>query len=264
MGFSPLPTWQNPPKLLKIESDEIHIWLVPLEVDPSIINHLRQIISDDERIRADRFRFERHRNRFIVARGLLRVTLALYLKKDPIELIFNYNDYGKPVLAEQSGGDRLKFNVSHSHVLALFGITLDHEIGIDIERIRPDFAELKIAQRFFSAREVEVLMSLPEAIQKSAFFNCWTRKEAFIKAKGKGLSIPLSQFDASLAPDEPAELLTVKNEPQEAARWLLYNLDPGEDYKAALAVEKNNWQLRYWKWTEQSIYQALLNSEFLK
>ena len=264
MGFSPLPMWQNPLKLLKIESDEIHVWLLPLEVDPFVINHLRQILTEDERTRANRFRFERHRNRFIVARGLLRVTLALYLKKNPIDLIFIYNEYGKPALANHSSESRLQFNVSHSHVLALFGITLNHEIGIDIERIRSDFADIKIAQRFFSPHEVEVLMSLPEAIQKSAFFNCWTRKEAFIKAKGKGLSIPLSQFDVSLAPDEPAALLAVKNEPQEASRWLLYNLDPGDDYKAALAVEKNNWQLKYWKWTEQSIYQTLINSEFLK
>jgi 4'-phosphopantetheinyl transferase len=140
----------------------------------------------------------------------------------------------------------LRFNVSHSHSLALYAITRAREVGVDVEHIRPEIAQEKIAERFFSPREVTVLRALPTPLQASAFFACWTRKEAFIKAKGDGLTLPLDQFDVSLAPGEPATLLRTAWDPQEAACWALQDLAPAPGYRAAVAVAGHAWRLTCW------------------
>src|SRR5919199_1621700 len=145
----------------------------------------------------------------------------LSLRQAPPQLCFTYGRHGKPALATGTGGVPLRFNVSHSHGLALYAITRDREVGVDVERIRPEVAQEKIAERFFSPREVTVLRALPTPLQATAFFACWTRKEAYIKATGDGLSLSLKQFDVSLAPGEPVALLHTIWDPQEAARWAL-------------------------------------------
>ena len=208
---------------------------------------LRHTLTADECQRAERYVFEKDRTHFVVARGLLRVLLGRYLRQDPQHLRFTYGPHGKPALATDTGGMSLRFNVSHSHGLALYAITRGREVGVDVERIRPEVAQEKIAERFFSPREVTVLRALPTPLQAPAFFACWTRKEAYIKAKGDGLSLPLDQFDVSLAPGEPAALLHTTWDPQEAACWALQDLAPAPDYRAAVVVAGHDWRLTCWE-----------------
>jgi len=242
--------WNPPPEILTLGSNEVHVWRIGLEQPASQIEGLRQIVAPDELSRAEAFFFPRDRDRFIAARAVLRIILSRYLKRDPRQLRFCYSTYGKPSLAEECGGDWLRFNVAHSHQIALIAVAIGRELGVDIEYIRPQVVEEQIAERFFSPREVAALRALPASQQAEAFFNCWTRKEAYIKARGEGLSLPLDQFDVSLVPGEPARLLSVHGDPQEASRWSLRELTPGPGYTAALVVEGHAWQLKCWQWRE--------------
>jgi 4'-phosphopantetheinyl transferase len=246
----PVTSWSVPPEALFLGNEEVHVWRAKLDLQSSCIQSLIQILSADERTRADRFYFQKDRERFIVARGLLRVILGRYINMEPSRLQFRYNPYGKPALANESGGNGLCFNLSHSDGLALYAITRGREIGVDIERIRPDLAEGQIAERFFSPREVKALRSLPPSLQPVGFFNCWTRKEAYIKARGKGLTLPLDQFDVSLVPGEQAVLLCVSGDPKESSRWSLLDLLPEAGYVAAIAVEGCHWRPKCWQLTE--------------
>jgi 4'-phosphopantetheinyl transferase len=225
------------PFTFQLERFDVHVWRVVLDQPAIRLQSLWEQLAPEERDRAARFHFPKDRDRFVAARGLLRVILGAYLGVDPAGLRFTKNAYGKPALAEQRGPDDLRFNLSHSHELVLYAITRGREVGIDVEWMRPDLADEEIAARFFSPREVAALRALPEPQRLEAFFNCWTRKEAFIKARGEGLSLPLDEFDVSLAPGEPAALLGTCWDPHEAGRWSLRALSPGPGYAAALAVE---------------------------
>jgi 4'-phosphopantetheinyl transferase len=217
-----------------------------LDVPEWQVRRLWQTLTADERQRAERFLFEKDRTHFVVSRGLLRVLLGGYLRQDPPHLRFTYGPHGKPALATHTGRAPLRFNVSHSHGLALYAVTRGREVGVDVERIRPEIAQEKIAERFFAPREVTVLRRLPPLLQTSAFFACWTRKEAYMKAKGDGLALPLDQFEVSLAPGEPAALLRTAWDPQEAAGWALQDLEPAPGYRAAVAVAGHDWHLTCW------------------
>ena len=231
--------------------DEVHVWRARLDRNTSYRQSLQQILTADEQVRAERLYFPKDRQHFVVARGVLRLILSRYLDMEPYQLRFCYNRYGKPGLVTSSGQEALSFNVSHSCGLALYAVTRSREIGIDLERIRRDFACEQIAERFFSPREKATLRALQaKKVKHRAFFNCWTRKEAYIKARGEGLSLPLDQFDVSLAPEEPATLLDMRGDPREASRWSLQELFPGSGYVAALAVEGHGWRLACWEWPE--------------
>jgi 4'-phosphopantetheinyl transferase len=170
--------------------------------------------------------------------------LARYLETAPHEIQFSYSPHGKPELAITTSQARpLNFNLAHSGGLALYAFTRVGAIGVDLEQVRPDITGDDIARRFFSSNEVARLTNLPANLRHQAFFNCWTRKEAFIKAKGIGLSLPLDQFDVTLAPDEPAELLRTRWDENEASRWSLKAIDVGPGYIAAVAVAGHDWQL---------------------
>lgn len=240
--------WEAPPASLTLSSTEVHVWRAPLHAEAPRLAQFYATLADDERDRAERFHRQRDRVHYITARGTLRALLGHYLHLAPQQVRLAYNAYGKPELADHRDAPPLRFNLSHSHELALFGFTHGREIGIDIEYIRPTFAREQIAAQFFSPRENAALRLLPAAQHALGFFNCWTRKEAYIKARGQGLSLPLDQFDVSLAPGEPAVLLQTRDIPQEAARWSLRALAPGPGYLAALAVEGQGWQLRTWRW----------------
>ncbi|MBI3779500.1 MAG: 4'-phosphopantetheinyl transferase superfamily protein [candidate division NC10 bacterium] len=246
-------SWDAPPEVLALGSDEVHVWRAGLNQKASLVQGLLMILSADEKVRAERFSFQRDREHFIVARGMLRAILGRYLQREPTNIRFCYSPKGKPVLAQGLGGDALRFNLSHSHGLALCAVTNGREIGIDLEQVRPDLKVEEIARRFFSSDEVATLRTLPPQMQSEAFFACWTRKEAYIKAKGEGLSFPLHEFDVSLAPGEPAALLTTREGPQESSRWTLQELMPGPGYAAALAVEGNGWRLARWEWSAERI-----------
>ncbi len=241
-----MDNWKLPPTDLTISKDHVHVWYVSLDQSESLLQRLAQTLSQEEHKRADRFHFRKDRDHFIVARGVLRDILSHYLKRDPEELFVHYNDYGKPALVKAFS--ELDFNVSHSGKVALYAVTCRREVGIDVEQIRPDFAGESIAKRFFSPAEVAVFSVLDAHEKKEAFFSCWTRKEAFIKATGKGVSFGLDNFDVSLEHDKPAALLSVKGDKEEASRWSLKNLEIQPDYKAALAVKGHDWRLQSWRW----------------
>ena len=230
--------------------DEVHVWRATLDQTPSQIQSFLHNLSADEQARADRFYFARDREHFIVARGVLRAILGCYLNRMPECLSFCYGTHGKPALAGESDGETIRFNVSHSHGVALYAVTRGREVGIDLERIRFDLEFAEIAERFFSRREVAMLQSLPTEVQRQAFFRCWTRKEAYIKARGEGLSLPLDQFDLSLVPREPDAVLGTQRDPSEAARWSLQELTPAPGYVAALAVDAHDWRLSCWRWPD--------------
>jgi 4'-phosphopantetheinyl transferase len=236
-------TWRPAPEALSLPRDAVHIWRAPLDGPASHVQYLWSLLSADESQRAARFVFAKDRDHFVMARGLLRVLLGRYRQQTPQHLRFAYGPQGKPALAADAGGDELSFNVSHSHGLALYAFARGRDIGVDVERIRPDVAQEKIAERFFSSREVAVLRSLPLASQAEAFFACWTRKEAFIKARGDGLALPLHQFDVSLAPGAPAALLHTAWDPHESAHWAMQDLAPASGYRAAVAVAGHVWHL---------------------
>jgi len=218
----------------ELTTDEIHIWFAYLDQPVSLFQRL---LSMDERRRSERFHFEEDRRRFIIRQGILRKILGRYLGVEPSRLQFCYGKNGKPALADTFGKEKVRFNSSHSEGLALYAFTHDREIGVDVEHIR-DIPEMEqITERFFSARENAVFHTLPESKKKEAFFNCWTRKEAFIKATGDGLSLPLDRFDVSLVPGEPARLLGIDGDSKTASRWLLQDLKPAPDFAAAFAVK---------------------------
>jgi 4'-phosphopantetheinyl transferase len=236
--------WTSPPAEPVLAGD-LHVWLVKLsEHSPQAFTHL---LSSDELGRASRFHFQKHRNHFIVARGALRSILGQYLKLDPKLLQFTYSSYGKPSLAESSQAN-LEFNMSHSHELALYAVATNCKVGIDVEHMRSDVAHKDIAERFFSHSEVNTFCNLPEELKTEGFFNCWTRKEAFIKAIGEGLSYPLDKFSVSLTPGEPASILSIADDNAEAKNWNLISFSPRPDYVAAAAIYGNISNVQYWTW----------------
>lgn len=240
--------WSPAPKDLRLADREVHVWRAQLELPSSQVQGLRGILTDDELDRANRFSFEIDRQRFIAARGTLRSILSRYIPITPVFLRFSYNQYGKPFSAPEFSSYLLNFNLSHSGSMALYAITRNMEIGVDVERVRSDFEYEEIAKCFFSVNEVAVLRTLPTEKKLEAFYHCWTRKEAYIKAQGQGLSLPLDSFDVSLAPWEPTMLLNTKDEPQARSLWTLLDLKPGPGYIGALAVKGIGCRFRYWEW----------------
>ncbi len=216
----------------------VQVWCISQQSALANVQHLKSLLSGDEIRRACRFRFDKDRNQFTIARGLLRTVLGGYLRMDPRAPQFHYSENGKPALAEHFNPHNVQFNVAHSGDLILIGLARQSRVGVDVEQVRTVFATDEIAERFFSQRERQCLRSIPSEHRHEAFFRCWTRKEAYIKATGDGLSLPLDQFDVSFAIQEPARLLATRPEPAEAAHWSMYNLDIAPGYAGALVVER--------------------------
>lgn len=228
-----------------LSSNEIHIWRQKLDLSSEEIDQLRTLLSADELERAQRFRFDQDRNYFIVSRGALRRLLGTYLGMAAASVRFVYSEYGRPILTPETTPVPIEFNVSHSGALALYAFAHNHRIGVDVEKLRWDFSTTEIAERFFSVAERASLRALSPVECHHAFFRCWTRKEAFIKALGEGLSHPLDQFDVSLLPGAPAALLATRPDAAEARRWALWDIEVSEDYVAALAAEWTRTQTRH-------------------
>ncbi len=250
--------WELPPPRPAATEAEVHVWQAALAAPPATLAWLEGLLSADELQRAGRFRFARDRDHYILARGLLRVILGLYAGTAPESLCFVYNAHGKPALAAGFAEPALSFNLSHSGDLVLYAVTAGRVVGVDVEQLRPELATAEIAERFFAPRERDALQALPAELRTRAFYDCWTRKEAYIKARGEGLSIPLDQFEVSLAPGMPAALLHSEGSPKEAARWRLQELDPDPAYAAAVAVEGHDWQLRCWRWEGEPVQATAL------
>ncbi len=240
--------WHPPPESLVLPREEVHVWRVALDPDEAVIHALKGTLSAVELERAGRFYFAKDRRAFTVARGVLRTVLGRYLGQPPQQIAFTYGPHGKPALPVEPGQPSLCFNLSHSGNLALIAAAWGREIGVDVEQHRVRVNAEPIAERFFSPAEVAVFTALPAEQKQAAFFACWTRKEAYIKARGKGLAIPLDEFDVSLRPGEAARLLATRDDPREAGRWSLRELEIDPGYSAALMVEGEGWQLQCWRW----------------
>lgn len=241
--------WQRPLYFPPLSATDAHVWRVSLQQSDDALEALLAVLDADERARADRFRFSKDRRHYIVARGTLRLLLSRYLAMPVVKIAFDYNEYGKPALAPELTAFDLRFNLSHSGDMALYAVTLAREVGVDIEWTgrRLDQPE-QIAERYFSQAEREALRHLPEAQKRQGFFNAWTRKEAYIKARGKGLYLALDEFDVSLDPAQPAQLLATRDDPAQASRWQMQALDPGDGYVAALVVEGRDWRASCYNW----------------
>jgi 4'-phosphopantetheinyl transferase len=240
--------WQVPPQQVTLPANEVHVWRAPLVAPEHEYATFQQILSPDERERARRFYFEKDRRSWTIAHGILRILLARYLNTNTHDLSFVTNTYGKPTLAAPFAETGLQFNLSHSAELALYAFTYRRQIGVDVEYMRQNIEWELLAHSHFSSAEYSALQTLPASLQTQAFFLCWSRKESYIKAKGKGLSLPLDQFDVSLIPDEPARLLDSREEAQATTHWSLHALEPGNGYAGALTVEGFDWHLRCWQW----------------
>jgi 4'-phosphopantetheinyl transferase len=231
---------------VELAEDEVQLWRVDLEAIRSQESRWQELLSSDERNRAARFHFAADRQRFVASRAWLRTILAAFLATEPSELNFSYSKNDKPSLGAARAGSDITFNVSHSGGIALYAFARLREIGVDVEQIRRDFDVESIAHRFFSASEQKYLAGLPESEKVEAFFRCWTRKEAYIKATGEGLSLPLSQFDVSLAALETNALLATRPDSAEAEQWMIREVSGGAGYSAALCVRGRDWRLTHW------------------
>lgn len=218
-----------------LAAGELQVWLVDLDLPPLATARLDAHLSPDERRRADRFRFEVHRRRFATGRGLLRELLGRILDADPAGLRFEYSEKGKPSLA---GMADLRFNLSHSQNGALIAVARGRELGVDIEAVRPLDDAPMLVERFFAPSERRVFAEVPEAKRLACFYTGWTRKEAYVKARGDGLSLPTTAFEVEIAPGSDARLVRFEREPEEVVRWSLAGLEPADGFLGALAVDR--------------------------
>jgi 4'-phosphopantetheinyl transferase len=240
--------WLPPPDAIPLPDGDTHVWLVSLDVSEQKRNELARTLKPAELERARRYRFSRDRERFIARRGILRSIIARYLDVHPVEIRFRLTHHGKPELSNKLTSSVLRFNASHSSGWAMFAIARNRNVGVDIEHINPARADPQVASRFFALREVASLAALSGNEWATGFFNCWTRKEAYVKSIGEGLSFPLDAFEVSLAPGQPARLLSVNQSEHKAARWAMADLDAVPGYAAALVVEASIGRLRCWRW----------------
>jgi len=238
-----LIAWATAPPELRLQENEIHLWRASLDCEAAVLRGLEAILAPEEKSRAAKFVFARDRDHFITARGILRELFGEYLHHAPATVEFGYGAQGKPTLGGSVSHSSLRFNLSHSHGLAVYAFSMGREVGVDLEPIRPDFATQDIAKRFFAPAEVEELQSLPPELRAEGFFLCWTRKEAYIKARGEGLQIPLDSFRVSLTPGEPESLKS-----HDSSRWSLRAFQPAEGFAGAVVGEGQDWKLRYWDW----------------
>jgi 4'-phosphopantetheinyl transferase len=242
----------TPPLLL---DGEIHVWKADLSVSEAELGGSESRLSEDEQDRAGRFHFAKDRGSYVVARAVLRTLLGSYLDTAAESLVFDYGPQGKPCLAPQTAADPISFNLSHSSTLALVALTRGHAIGVDVELIRERQNWEEVAERFFTDDEVLALRALPSAARTSEFFRFWTRKEAYIKGRGEGLSIPLNRF--SVAGGHPGPVCADDSmELEEFSRWSLHDLDPGAGFRGAVAVRAPEMRVRTLRWPPAGIRMA--------
>ena len=239
--------WLAAPAKLELPPDEIHVWRASLRLEPQVLELLTPALAPDERSRAARYVFPRDRESFMAARGILRNLLGLYLDQPAGSLEFEYGSSGKPAIRSGRLGDpseAIRFNLSHAHSLALYAFARGREVGIDLERSQADFDGESVAQRAFSARELAELRALSPESHAEGFFVRWTRKEAYLKARGEGFQIPPDSVDLSSALERPNDSYSGSG-----GRWRLISFRPGPEMVAALAaVDGGGWRTRYLEW----------------
>ena len=235
------------PASLRLPDGEVHVWRATLWSGPADLLELRSILSPDERARADRFRAAGDRARFVAARGALRRILARYTGEQPEDLRFSYAAWGKPRLEPGAGAQRIEFNVSHSGQLAVYAIAEGRRLGVDVERIVPVTGnDERLSRSWLSEQELVELSAMDDSARTRRFYSLWTRKEAYLKARGEGLSL---DPDRVRIPSDPiGGSFESAFESGAAARWSLRELEAGPDYAAALAVEGHDWRLSEWEY----------------
>jgi len=240
--------WPVPRVRPTLKVGEAHVWAASLDQPAASVRALESLLSLQELNRAERFRNEADRRRYVVAHGILRRVLAGYRKSSPRALRFTIGKNGKPALSDESGPTALRFNLSHTEDIALIAVTLGREIGVDVERVRPISELDSIVESYFTSHERDTLSTMENTARRDAFYRCWTRKESYAKATGGDLSVALSGFDTMLS-SGPADLPSV-DEPQESAGWNLYELLPAGGYVGAVAINGPVGRLLSWRWTE--------------
>ncbi|MGF1540673.1 MAG: 4'-phosphopantetheinyl transferase family protein [Pleurocapsa sp.] len=248
--------WQIPPDKLVLAQHETYVWRANLNLTTAEITQLTEILAEDERIKADQFRFAQHQQRYVAARGILRKILGCYLNLSGDAIQFEYNSRGKPEIADSLNAINLQFNVSHSQDFALYGITCDRRIGIDLEYLRDLDDADKIARRFFAPTESALVASLTGDEQKRVFFQFWTAKEAYLKAIGSGLAGGLDTVEIALKPQAIA-LLAVGETSENHANWSLVPFIPQPNYIATLATETKQQpqQIKFFTWDKTTLKQ---------
>jgi 4'-phosphopantetheinyl transferase len=239
MGAS---AWECPRSFPALGRDEVHVWRSSMVEHGVVLARLRPLLSPEEARQAERFRFERDRDRFTIGRAILRLLVGRYQALAAGAVTFSHGPQGKPFLP--ACGPPLEFNVSHSDDLALFAFARGRRVGVDIEAVRPAVAREDIPERFFTAEEAAFLRALPPERQPEAFFDCWVRKEAAIKAWGVGLSLALDRFTVGTGECDCAELECPREAGDSPSRWSMRALDAGSGYRAALVFEGRDCSLR--------------------
>ena len=239
--------WDSEPASFALLPCEVHIWRIGLDEICGREQDCAALLSSDEQRRASAFKFPQHRYRYIVCRAFLRMILGRCAKCDPREVVLTSNSFGKPIIRHPALNPRLEFNLSHSRQTALIAVALERRIGIDVEHHSDEVAIDAFCTQFFSPRETATILALSRDAKIQAFFDCWTRKEAYLKARGEGLRLPLADFDVSLAPDRAA-LTHVGWDAEEVTRWSLYSLYVENGCSSTLSVEGSISALKCWNW----------------
>jgi 4'-phosphopantetheinyl transferase len=240
--------WTEPSEVPTPKPDEVHVWRISLAGQPGETARLKELLSPEELDHAGHFHFAHHQRRFIIRRAVLRQLLAACLGGSPGAVQWEFGSHGKPVVPDQTDDRDLRFSCSHSDDWALIALARGRELGVDLEQHRPMPDAAEVANRFFAPAEIRELTSLPPALKAAGFFNCWARKEAFIKALGLGLSYPLNRFVVSLAPEKPAALLAVEDDPEAVKKWRLMTFTAIPACSAALVFEGPAAALKYFDW----------------
>ena len=251
---SPALVWRNGPANLGLNGNAVHVWRIPLSVSSDRMDALKILLSSDETCRIERARSQQVKRRFLISRGILRELLARYLGTEPAEIKFKYNAHGKPSLDDEHASWSLKFNLSHSGDLALVAVAVGRDIGVDVEYCRAGSVgdRMRVARRYFSTSEYAFLDRLPVEDRVDSFYRLWTCKEAFIKATGLGLTVPLSSFDIDLE-DSIRPVLVADEGGGNTNQWILQHLVPGEGYAGAVAVNGRDLSVSCWQWSTYAL-----------
>lgn len=245
--------WRETSQFPALGQLEIHVWRINLHRDDAEAARLEDCLVQPERERAARFHFPQDRRRFVIRRAVLRHLLGGYTECRPEAVCLAHTMHGKPQLEQQEKPDGIEFSCSHSAELALVALTRGRKIGVDLEFHRPLPEAGEISDAFFSPLEIEALAKAPETAKQKVFFDAWARKEAFVKALGLGLAFPLNGFSVSLAPDQPAALLGMENDPHATERWSLRSIAAGPGSSAALAFEGKEAMVKYFDWSPRKL-----------
>jgi 4'-phosphopantetheinyl transferase len=230
---------------LSLAADELHLWRASLDIAPDLLQRFEKTLSETEKERADRFLVPHARERFIAGRGILRELLGTYLGAEPGRIVFSYGQDGKPSLSP-AHESKIRFSISHSKDMALYAMAKSSEVGIDIEEVKAGFRGMEIASHFFSEEEISALAALSSEAAGEAFFSCWTKKEAYVKALGQGLGIPLQSFTVKFAESE--QVLRDAG----GVGWSCYGLEPAPGFLGAVVVAGADWRLKYFDWSRET------------